>query len=435
VTTGKGVLALGAMAAVLLSAGCARPTSSAAPPTVQPTTPAQNDPVASPTPSASPSAFASLTGAAGNPLWSRPGAYGDRAVAVGDAVAVVEGGAATPTATPTAAATATATATPSAGTAVSYRLIVLDAANGRERATHNLGDHSTGSVPLQAKTYRGDPVATSIGSGKPEVEVAYGAAGRKVWTAPHARAALFGDAGEYLLQLRTRTPQAGGSAVNYQRLLSLTGRGIVDVGPQETHKGDVVFVHDDAAVIAQSGNVRVDTVARSPRTLWSTGQAKPQGFGSAEPVAVFGDDLLVQWRNASQSRLALYDFQTGEQTWQSETLTGGVTRGAAVQDRTTGVAVLGSDGTGPTLGVEMRTGKVSWRLPSQRNFRPVAAWRGQVYGASGDTALAIDARTGRASTLGTHVEVAGVTTDGILALRGNTSQTTGTLWGIKLSRT
>lgn len=436
-TTGRRTLALGAVAAAL-SAGCARHAGSVAPPTVPATAPtARVATSVSPAPSPSGPPIAALTGAAGDPLWSRPGRPADRAVTVGDAVVVVEG--APPAGGPTGAAPAgrpTSTAPGGQQASVPLRLVTLTAANGRERVAHRLGDGRPGSVPLRAKTFRRDPVAVSAAAARTETEVAYDTAGRKVWTAPEEHAGLTGDEGEYLLQVRTKAPPAGGPAVNHQRLMTLTGTRIVDYGPYEDHKGDVFFVHDDAAVVkVQGSDVRIATVAARPRTLWSTAKVKPDGFDNAEPVAVIGDDLLVQWTDeARHYLLSLHDYATGELVWRTESLPGGVTRGAVVPDRTSGIAVLGSDGTGPTLGVEIRTGKIRWRLSGDRNFRPVAAWRGRVYGASGDTALVVDARTGQATILGTHVEISGVTSDGVLILRGATGQTTAILWAFKPPR-
>ena len=146
---------------------------------------------------------------------------------------------------------------------------------------------------------------------------------------------------------------------------------------------------------------------------------------------MLGDRLLVQWNGATSHLLALYDLASGRQAWRSESLTGQVTPGAVVEDADSHVAVVGSDGTGPTLGVDVRTGKIVWRIAGGQNVRPVAGGHGRVYGANGDTALAVDARTGRITTLGTHVEIVGLTSDGVLVLRGATSPVTGRIWAFQ----
>jgi outer membrane protein assembly factor BamB len=408
------------MAAVLAaaSAGCARRGNSVAPPIAPSGTSAQSSPPASPTASASPQPIASLTGAAGRLLWSRPGLSIDRAVAVGDAVAVAEGLSPTPSAVPT----------PGTSAAMPFRLVALDADTGRVRATQRLGNGAAvGSIQLKEKTYRGKPVAASTAY---SIEEAYDPAGKRVWRAPKNGLELYGDEGEYTLA--TTGPRTGGPTAHGGRLATLTGKEITGFGPGERNEGQLLFVHDDTAVVALEREVRVTTIAARPRTLWSSTRVAPTGLTAAEAIAVVDGRLLLQWTDADDHRrLTLHDLEKGTTAWRAASLPGGVTQGAVVLDADTHIAVIGSDGTGPTLGIDVRTGKISWRLSGQQNFRPVAASKGRVYGASGDSAVALDARTGKAVTLGTHVDVAGVAADGVVVLQGATSPTAGRVWAFR----
>jgi hypothetical protein len=435
----------GALGALCLS--CARPPASVAPPVAPAATSAPADaprPAAAPNP---PVPVASLAAAAGRPLWSRDGLPADRAVTAGDAVVAVEGSPATPSpaapatpATPSPAAPAGSSppgvaAAPAAGAAARppYLLVVLDAASGRVRVTHRLGG-AAGPPPGQPaqKSYRGAPVAT-VPIAAPSAagatnEEAYNAAGRRVWKSPSGGLALFGDEGEYTTT-GYAPPPAGSPPVPVHELKSLTGAGITAFGPVNGEQ--VRFVHGGAAVVTRGRVFRVATVARRPRTLWSSSQAVPHGFTGATPVAVLGDRLLVQWDNAASRLLALYDLTGGRQVWRGESLRGQATPGAVAADADSHVAVIGSDGTGPALGIDVRTGKIVWRSADRQSIRPVAAAHGRVYGASGDTALVIDARTGRITTLGSHVEFVGLTGAGILVLRGAVGPATGRIWALR----
>jgi hypothetical protein len=341
-----------------------------------------------------------------------------------------------PPTAPTAPA-GSATAPPTTGAATGYRLVVLAAANGAVRTTHRI-DGGDGRIPppgpLSAKAYRRAPVAAlsrpDPSAAGATIEEAYSPAGRRVWRSPRGGLQLFGDEGEYTTPDGYTKPQFGGPLTPIQQLKSLTGADIATFGPANGDK--VTFVHGGAAVVTRGQGFRIATVARQPRTLWSGAQAAPHGFTSATPVSVLGDRLLVEWADtASHHLLGLYDLATGRQAWRSQSLPGTVTQGAVVADADSHIAVIGSDGTGPTLGVDVRTGKIEWSIASRQNVRPVASAAGRGYGASGDTALAIDARTGRITTLGTHVEIIGLAGDGVLVLRGATGPATGRIWALR----
>jgi hypothetical protein len=469
------VVAALAAAVALPAASCARPPTRVSPPTAPAVTHAaapRSSPVAGPS-----VPLAALTGAAGRPLWSRAERPGDRAVTVGDAVVAVEG---PPPGGPTAASPAGAApappgAAPSGGATFTgpYRLVVMDATSGAVRATHRLGDAagtpgSSTPVPatLIAAAFRRAPVAavslagppaaparsaspssspsSSLSSSPPSssrsrsappatpsslVEEAYDPKGRRVWRAPRAGLALVGDDGEYTATWDSVSP-AGTSPAQVHELKSLSGADVTAFGPANGEQ--VAFVHGGAAVVVRGGQFRIATVARHPRTLWASSTAAPHGYTGAAPIAVLGDRLLVQWNGGGVHHpLALYDLATGRQAWRTESLPGEVTPRAVAQDAGSHIAVIGSDGIGPTLGLDVRTGKVAWRLSGQRAFRPVVAGHGRVYGASGDQALSVDARTGRATTLGTHVEIVGRTADGILVLRGLADPATGRIWAFR----
>lgn len=424
-----------------LCLSCASPPSRVAPPIAPAGTPSSSAPPSpsSPAPSAS-VPVAALTGAAGRPLWTRDGTPTDRAVTAGDAVVALERPA-PPSATlvpaPTGATPPPATPTPSGAATAPYRLVVLDAANGKARATHRLrgGDGRTAPPgPLTAKAYRGAPVAALTrpdpsASGS-SIEEAYDPAGRRVWKSPRDGLRLFGDEGGYATADGYTKPPIGGPLTPIRQLLTLGGADIVTFGPATDEQ--VAFVHGGVAVVTRGSGFRVVTVARRPRTLWSSSRAAPDGFGRATPIFVLGDRLLVEWDDAnSRHLLGLYDLATGRQRWRSASLPGAVTQGAVVADADSHIAVMGSDGAGPTLGVDVRTGRLAWRIASRQNVRPVAGARGRVYGMSGDTALAIDARTGRTTTLGTHVEIVGLTADGVLVLHGATGPISGRIWALR----
>jgi hypothetical protein len=415
------VLVAGAALVALGAASCARAPTSAAPPVAPAATASAPIGAPSPTPSAS-AQVASLTGAAGQPLWSRPGQRDDRTVPVGDAVAVLEG------LTPTGSPSATPAARPTGRAATPRRLVVLAAATGKVRANHR----AAGGL-VRAQPYRGRPAAVIGVEGRSGgIDQAYDRTGRQVWKSPSADVGLFGDQGEYALRTGYRRPATGSNLVKVQQLMTLAGKQITSVGELESTKGAIALLHDDAMVVARGQGFTVVTVARSPRTLWSSTQVAAAGFGAPQPIAVLDGKLLVQWADAQRRhQLSLHDLTTGKAVWRSETMPGGVTPGAVVLDSGNHVAVAGSDGTGPTLGIDVQTGKIRWRLAGERNFRPVAAWHGRVYGASGETALAVDVLTGRATTLGTYVEVAGVTTDGVLVLHGPTGPATGSVWAYR----
>jgi hypothetical protein len=435
-------LGLGA-ALCALCLSCARQPTSVAPPIAPAGTSAPiSAPRSAPTPSPS-APVASLTAAAGRPLWTRDGQASDRAVTAGDAVVALE--AATPptaslTPAPTAPTGAPVSATPSPTAATTrYRLVVLAAASGAVRATHRLGGgdgRTPPPGPLSAKAYRRAPVAAlslpDPSAPSATIEEAYGPAGRRVWRSPRDGLRLFGDEGEYTTSDGYTKPEIGGPLTPIQQLKTLTGAEIATFGPANGEQ--VTFVHGGAAVVTRGRGFRVATVTGNRRTLWSSSQAAPHGYTSATPVSVLGDRLLVQWADtAAHHLLALYDLATGEQAWRSQTLPGAVTQGGVVEDVDSHIAVIGSDGTGPTLGVNARTGKILWSIASRQNVRPVAGAHGRVYGASGDTALAIDARTGRITTLGTHVEIIGLAGDGVLVLRGATSPVAGRIWALRPS--
>jgi hypothetical protein len=289
---------------------------------------------------------------------------------------------------------------------------------------------------LSAKAYRRAPVAAlslpDHSGSSTTIEEAYSPAGRRVWRSPRGGLQLFGDEGEYTTADGYTKPPIGGPLTPVQQLKTLAGADIATFGPAN---GDqVTFVHGGAAVVSRGQGFRVATVTRRQRTLWSSSRAAPHGFTSATPVSVLGDRLLVEWADtASHHLLALYDLATGRQAWRSQSLPGAVTQGAVVEDADSHIAVIGSDGTGPTLGVDIRTGKIEWSIASRQNVRPVAGAPGRVYGASGDTALAIDARTGGITTLGTHVEIIGLAGDDVLVLRGATSPIAGRIWALRPS--
>jgi hypothetical protein len=407
-----------ALCALCLS--CARQPTSVAPPIAPAGTSATPESAPRSAPVPSPSApVASLTAAAGRPLWTRDGQPGDRAVTAGDAVIALE-----------------ATTTP-AGTR--YRLVVLAAANGAIRATRRLegGDGRTPPPgPLAAKAYRRAPVAAlslpDRSAPSATIEEAYSPAGRRVWRSPRAGLRLFGDEGRYTTSDGHTKPEIAGPPTPIQHLHSLTGAEVATFG---SANGDrVTFVHGGAAVVTRGQSFRVAAVTGNKRTLWSSSRAAPDGYPNPTPVSVLGGRLLVQWSDtAAHHLLALHDLATGERIWQSRNLPGAVTQGAVVADAAGDIAVIGSDGTGPTLGVNVRTGKIEWSIASRQNVRPVAGAPGRVYGASGDTALAIDARTGRITTLGTHVEIIGTAGDGVLVVRGATSPAAGRLWALRPS--
>jgi hypothetical protein len=319
-----------------------------------------------------------------------------------------------------------------------YRLVVLAAASGAIRATHRLGGgdgRTPPPGPLSAKAYRHAPVAALAlpgPSAAATIEEAYSPAGRRVWRSPRDGLRLFGDEGEYTTSDGYTKPEIGGPPTPIQHLEGLTGAQIATFGPANGEQ--VTFVHGGAAVVTRGQGFRVATVTGNRRTLWMSSRAAPPGYPRATPISVLGDRLLVQWADASAHHLlALYDLATGEQTWRSQVLPGAVTQGAVVADADSRVAVIGSDGTGPTLGVNVRSGKIEWSIASRQNVRPVAGAHGRVYGASGDTALAIDARTGRITTLGTHVEIIGLAGDGVLVMRGATSPVAGRIWALRPS--
>ncbi|HEX6471219.1 MAG TPA: hypothetical protein VF069_19115, partial [Streptosporangiaceae bacterium] len=365
-----------AAAIALPTASCAHPPTRVSPPTAPAVTPTAAAPRSSPV--ATPSVpLATLTGAAGRPLWSRAERPDDRAVTVGDAVVAVEGpppaGPATPSpAGPPAAqpGTAASATLPVPGP---YRLVVMDGAGGVIRATHRLGDTAVtpaASTPvtatLVATAYRRAPVAAVSLAGPPAaqpgspsrspspsaappassplVEEAYDPKGQRVWRAPRAGLALVGDEGEYTA--RDAAFPAGTPPGRVHELKSLSGTDIVAFGPANGEQ--VAFVHGGAAVVVRGAQFRVATVARRPRTLWASAQAAPHGYAGAAPIAVLGDRLLVQWNDGGAHHLlALYDLATGRQAWRTETLPGEVTPRAVVQDAASHVAVIGSDGTGP----------------------------------------------------------------------------------------
>jgi hypothetical protein len=450
-TSARRALSLGAAVAVLgaLCLSCARHPTSVAPPIAPAgTQSAAAAPPSSPAPSAS-VPLASLTSAAGRPVWSRDEVPGAGAVTTGDAVVALEAATSPPptaslpptgslppaptgsTGSPPAAGAPSAPSPPGA----TYHLVVLDGANGKVRATHRLG--GAGRTPpgrLTAKTYRRAPVATVSVPGpsasSSTIEAAYDSAGRRVWRSPHDGLELFGDEGEYTTAGGYTKPPIGGPLTPVQELKTLSGADLVTFGPSSGEQ--VTFVHGGAAVVTRGQGFRVATATRHPRTLWPSSRAAPHGFTGATPIAVLGDRLLVQWADASSHHLlALYDLKDGRQEWRSETLAGQVTAGAVVEDADSHVAVIGSDGTGPALGLDMRTGKIEWRVTGRQNVRPVAAAHGRVYGASGDSALVLDVRTGRVTTLGTHVEVVGLTSKGVLVLRGAMSAAAARIWALR----
>ncbi len=241
--------------------------------------------------------------------------------------------------------------------------------------------------------------ATTAGSGLtpastgPAATALEPSTGRTLWTAPgpatllDAAAVLTGTAG---------VDRAGATAT---ALDPVTGKA------RWTRPGEAVGLDGGVAVLSSSdagiSTVLTGTDTATGRALWSSADwaRGAQGSRSAVVATGAGHALVETTRSdlaGDTTSLLVRDLRTGQAVGPEVPQPSNPT---SLIDTTTGVAVVYEKVPGPTsngqYGLDMRTGKVLWRLTAAQSPKAEAVGGGLAWVAGADGYVALDDRTGK----------------------------------------
>jgi len=217
--------------------------------------------------------------------------------------------------------------------------------------------------------------------------------GRTLWTAPGPANLLDGAA------VLTGTPGVDTAGSTTTALDPATGRA------RWTRPGQAVGLDGAVAVLSSSdagiSTVLTGTDTATGRTLWSSTDWARGAQGSRSTLVATGaaHALIETTRSdltGDTTSLRVRDLRTGEAIGPEVPQPSNPT---ALTDTTTGVAVVYEKVPGPTsdgqYGLDMRTGKVLWRLTAAQSPKTERVGGGLAWVDGADGYVALDDRTGR----------------------------------------